>query len=71
MIATCIFLASCFPNASEISLIFSTANVALDRYLMPTIDNNSLIHIGGPEKAQCGITTEVSSAYSHHGVSAL
>ena len=71
MIVTSIFLASCFPNASEISLIFSTANVALDHYLMPSTDNNSLIHIGSPEKDQFGIKTWVSSAYSHHRISAL
>ena len=45
---------------------WSTGYVALDHYLMPTMNNNSLIQIDGPEKGQCGMRAESSSAHNHH-----
>ena len=48
-------------------MVWSTGNVALHHYLMPTMNNNSLIQIGGPEKGQCRMKAEASSAHSHHG----
>ena len=48
---------------------WSTRNVALDHYLMLTMNNNSLTQIGGPEKGQCGIRAEASSAHNHHEAS--
>ena len=38
---------------------------------MPTINRSSSIQIGGPEKSQCGIKPEASSAHNHHGASIL
>ena len=32
---------------------------------MPTVNHNSLIQIGGPEKGQCGIRAESRSAHRH------
>ena len=32
---------------------------------MPTVNHNSLIQIGGPEKGQCGIGAESRSAHRH------
>ena len=55
----------------EVNLVWSTGNVALDRYLMPIINNNSLIQIGGPEKGQCGMRAEASSVHSCHRALAL
>ena len=56
-------------NDSEVNLLWSTGNVALDHYLMPTM-NNSLIQIGGPEKGKCGMRAEASLDHSHHEASA-
>ena len=53
------------------NLRWSTGNVALDNYLMPTMNYNSLIQIGGPEKGQCGMRVESSSAHNHHEAPAL
>ena len=58
-------------GGSEVNLVWSTGNVALDHYLMPTMNNNSLIQIGGPEKGQCGTRTEANSARSCHEAPAL
>ena len=44
----------------EVNLLWSTGNVALDQHLMPTMNKNSLIQIGGPEKGQCRIRAEAS-----------
>ena len=38
---------------------------------MLIVTNNSLIQIGGPEKGQCGMGAEASSAHSHYEASAL
>ena len=38
---------------------------------MPTMDNNSLIQMGGPEKGQCGTEAEANLARSYHATPAL
>ena len=44
----------------EVNLLWSTGKVVLDQHLMPTMNKNSLIQIGGPEKGQCGMRAEAS-----------
>ena len=51
--------------------MWSTEKVTLDRYLIPTMSNNSLIQIGGPEKGQCGMRAEASSTHNRHETPAL
>ena len=56
---------------TEVNLKWSTGNLALDRYLIPTMNDNSLIQIGGPEKGQCGTRAEANLALSCHEAPAL
>ena len=51
-------------------MLWSTGNVALDQHLMPTMNKNSLIQIGGPEKGQCGMRAEASLNQNHHAAPA-
>ena len=44
---------------SKCSMIWSTGNVALDRYLMPFMNYNFLMQIGGPEKGPCGTVLDL------------
>ena len=58
-------------EACKVSLIWSTGNVAVDRYLIPTMNTNFRIQIGGPEKGQYSMGAEASSAYNRRGASIL
>ena len=52
-------------------MVYTTEYVALDQYLTPTMNNNSLIQIDSPEKGKCGLRAESSSAHNHHEASLL
>ena len=53
------------------NLTWSTGNGALDHYIMPTLNNNSPIQIGGPAKGQCGTRDKANSARNGHAAPAL
>ena len=51
-------------------MIWSTGTVALDHHLKYTMDNNSVIQIGGPENGQCGTKAKANLACSCHAAPA-
>ena len=59
------------PKGTEVNLLWSTGNVALDRYIMLTMNYDCLIQIAGPGKGLCGIIAEANSACSCPVVPAL
>ena len=60
-----------FVLARWSKLMWSTEKVTLNLYLIPTMNNNSRIQVGGPEKGQCGMRAEASSTHNRHEIPAL